>query len=421
MKVQIFPSPLGGVIPGISAKSCLHRLLIAAALSKGETVIGHHGLSNDVKATISAIAAFGKGAETDGRLLRVFDAPPTDTMNVGESGSTFRFVLPLAAALAGEREIVIDGSAYLAARPISPLYEELVAHGACLSEKGRFPMTVKGGLSGGIYDIPGNISSQYVTGLLLTLPLCRKDSEIRIQGDLQSRPYVDITLECLKIFGIVIREKDNVFYVPGYQRYVSPGNLVCENDWSNAAFFLAAGALSEQPVGVSGLRADSPQGDRAVASVLAGYGAEPDRGEDFLAFRRGALHGQTFDATDVPDLVPVLALVAAVSQGTTEIVGASRLRFKESDRLHSVTVTLTALGAKIAEREDGLRIEGVPKLTGGTVHSFNDHRIAMTAAIAATVSENPVIIEDFQAVNKSYPDFLQDFALLGGKYQILED
>lgn len=421
MKVKILPSPLSGVISGISAKSCLHRLLIAAALSEGETAIGHHGLSNDVKATISAIAPFGKGAETDGRVLRVFDARPTDTMNVGESGSTFRFVLPLAAALAKERQLVIDGSPYLAARPISPLYEELAAHGAKLSDKGRFPMTVSGGLNSGIYEIPGNISSQYVTGLLLTLPLCHGDSEIRIQGELQSRPYVDITLECLRTFGICVHERDNVFYVPGDQTYVSPGELVCENDWSNAAFFLAAGALSEHPVGVSGLRENSPQGDRAVAAVLEGYGAIPEHDSGFLAFRRGALHAQCFDATDIPDLVPILALVAAVSEGTTEIVGASRLRFKESDRLHSVTVTLTALGAKVTEREDGLLIEGVKALRGGTVRSFNDHRIAMTAAIAATVSDAPVIIEDFQAVNKSYPDFLRDFAALGGRYQILEE
>jgi len=202
MKVKFYPAALRGLVPGISAKSSLHRLLIAAALSEGETSIGHRGLSNDVKATISAIAAFGKGAESDGSELRVFDMPAADTMNVGESGSTFRFVLPLAAALAGEREIVMDGSPYLAARPISPLYEELVAHGAKLSEKGTFPMRVSGALKGGIYELPGNISSQYVTGLLLTLPLCRENSEIRIQGFLQSRPYVDITLECLRLFGI---------------------------------------------------------------------------------------------------------------------------------------------------------------------------------------------------------------------------
>lgn len=421
MKVKIIPSPLRGIIPGISAKSCLHRQLIAAALSQGETTIGHHGLSNDVMATVSAIAAFGKGAQTDGKRLRVFDAPPANTMNVGESGSTFRFVLPLAAALARQRQLVIEGSPYLAARPISPLYEELVAHGAILSEKGKFPMTVSGGLTGGVYEIPGNISSQYVTGLLLTLPLCAEDSEIRIRGVLQSRPYVDITLECLRTFGIRWEERDNVFYVPGNQTYQSPGSLVCENDWSNAAFFLAAGALSRQPVGVSGLRADSPQGDRAVARVLAGYGALSCDGMGAVAFRRGTLHGQRFDATDIPDLVPVLALVAAVSEGTTEIVGAGRLRYKESDRLRSVSAVLTALGADITEREDGLLIEGVKNLRGGCIHSFNDHRIAMTGAIAAAVCENPVIIEDFQAVNKSYPAFLQDFAALGGCYEILED
>lgn len=282
-------------------------------------------------------------------------------------------------------------------------------------------MRVSGALKGGMYEIPGNISSQFVTGLLLTLPLCRENSEIRIRGILQSRPYVDITLECLRQFNIVIEEKNNVFYVPGGQNYHSPGKLLCENDWSNAAFFLAAGALSEQPVGVSGLREDSSQGDRAAAAVLKEFGASIIHRDDVVAFRRGELRGRIVDATDIPDLVPILSLVAAVSAGKTEITGAARLRFKESDRLRSVAETLTTLGADITEREDGLLIRGVPKLRGGCVHSFNDHRIAMTAAIAATVSEEPVVVENFQAVNKSYPDFLKDYTLLGGRFEILED
>ena len=343
---------------------------------------------------------------------------PAAVLNCRESGSTLRFMIPL--CLMDGQTYLLRGSRTLFTRPLT-VYEDICAAQGLTFVKKEKQLTVSGKLAAGEYEIPGNISSQYVTGLLLTLPLCHGDSEIRIQGELQSRPYVDITLECLRTFGICVHERDNVFHVPGDQTYVSPGELVCENDWSNAAFFLAAGALSEHPVGVSGLRENSPQGDRAVAAVLEGYGAIPEHGSGFLAFRRGALHAQCFDATDIPDLVPILALVAAVSEGTTEIVGASRLRFKESDRLHSVTVTLTALGAKVTEREDGLLIEGVKALCGGTVRSFNDHRIAMTAAIAATVSDAPVIIEDFQAVNKSYPDFLRDFAALGGRYQILEE
>lgn len=421
MDVTFFPSVLGGNVSGISAKSSLHRLLLASALSPGETVIAHRGLSNDVKATISAVAAFGKGAASDGRQLRVYNAPAANTMDVGESGSTFRFALPLAAVLSGERKITMDGAASLAARPISPLYEELVAHGAVLSEKGRFPMTVSGKLSGGLYEIPGNISSQFVTGLLLALPLCREDSEIRVQGVLQSRPYVDITLDCLKQFGIAIREDNHAFYIPGQQCYVSPGSLVCENDWSNGAFFLAAGALSEKSVGVTGLNTNSPQGDRAVMEILRGFGAADRHDENTVAFCRNSLRACSFDASDIPDLVPILSLVAAVSEGVTEITGAGRLRFKESDRLHSVTETLRALGAKIIPHPDGLHIEGVKTLRGGIVHSFQDHRIAMTAAIAASVSTGPVVVKDFQAVNKSYPDFLSDYASLGGRYEIMEE
>ena len=415
--VTVFPSELAGTVTGISSKSYLHRLLMCAALSGTATDISFRGLSNDVQASISAVSALGAAVTAADGLLQVRPAPRAAAIDVGESGSTFRFILPLLAAHTAE-ETVITGSDYLAGRPISPLYEELIAHGAAISEKGRFPLSVAGPLMGGTYRIPGNISSQFVTGLLLALPLCAEDSEIIVDGPLQSKPYVDITIECLAQFGVGVEEIAGGYRIRGGQRYSSPGRIACEADHSNAAFFLAAGALSDVGVGVSGLKLPSAQGDSAAIRILQAAGAQCIPQGAATLFRRGELIAQDIDATDIPDLVPILSLVAAMSTGTSRIYGAERLRYKESDRLHTVATLLNALGAQVEEQADGLIITGRPQLKGGvTVSSYNDHRIAMTAAIAACFAAEPVTITDFQAVNKSYPDFLTDLAAIGGIYR----
>lgn len=416
--VTIYPSGLSGCVPGISSKSYLHRLLMCAALSGQPTEISFRGLSADVQASISAVSALGCAVSVAEDKLLLRPAPRAAAINVGESGSTFRFILPLLAAFSAETTQV-NGSAYLATRPISPLYEELQAHGATLSAKGRFPLSVAGPLQGGTYRIPGNISSQYVSGLLLALPLCAQNSEIIIDGPLQSKPYVDITLACLRLFGVEVAEEESCYRVKGGQRYTSPGRLACEADHSNAAFFLTAGALSASPVGVSGLQLPSAQGDSAVIAILQQMGARLKQNKAETMFCRGTLQAQDIDAADIPDLVPILALAAATAAGTTRIYGAERLRYKESDRLDSVATLLKALGAQVEELADGLLITGKARLAGGVnVNSFNDHRIAMTAAVAAaTVCAQPVTITDFQAVNKSYPDFLTDLAAVGGCYE----
>ena len=240
------------------------------------------------------------------------------------------------------------------------------------------------------------------------------DSEIYIEGTLQSKPYVDITIECMKLFGVDVEETSYGYFVRGGRKYISPRNIICENDYSNAAFFLTAGSLSEEFVGVKNLNPKTCQGDSEIINLLARFGSEKKIEGNTVSFRKRTLDSIEIDATDIPDLVPILSLVASVSKGETRIYGAERLRYKESDRLKSVSTVLNALGADITETEDGLIIKGVEKLKGGRVDSFNDHRIAMTAAIASCVSENEIIIDNFEAITKSYPGFLEDFANIGG-------
>lgn len=394
----------------------MHRLLICAALSKNPSDIIYNAVSKDIAATADSVTALGKRVIAEKGKMRVLDGIASSEINVGESGSTFRFILPVLAAKRVPKTVEIHGSDYLASRPLSPLYETLVSKGAVLSQKGKFPMTVSGKLESGVYTVSGNVSSQFVSGLLLALPLLERNSEIRIEGKLQSEPYVGITLECMESFGVKVEKTEFGYRVRGGCEYVSPGSVECPNDYSNAAFFLVAGALGGGFAGVSGLDEHSAQGDFAVIPVLEQMGAEKKVVGDSVMFARRELRGFKLDASDIPDLVPILSLAASVGEGKSEIFGAERLRFKESDRLKSVCEVLKTLGADIAQTDGGLKITGVRSLKGGRVDSFNDHRIAMTAAIASCVSDGEITVDGFEAVNKSYPRFLDDFAEIGGKF-----
>lgn len=421
MTVTVFPSRLSGTVPAIASKSVLHRLLICSALSDGETRIDNVTMSKDISATISAVEGLGKSVSFCDGSLYVRDGFRSDVINVNESGSTFRFILPVAAAVSNGSFFKVNGSQYLASRPISPLYEQLIAHGAVLSEKGSFPMRIGGKLLSGEYTLPGNISSQFISGLLFALPLCDGDSRIVVEGKIESKPYIDITIHCLKNFGITVESTDYGYFVRGGQRYVSPGVTECEGDCSNAAFFLAAGAFSDNFTGVSGINLSTSQGDIAVIELLERFGAKKRIENGCVEFRGSKLNAIDVDASNIPDLVPILSLVASVSSGVTSVYGASRLRLKESDRLFTVSDMLSRLGANITETDDGLRIIGVEKLIGGRVSAHNDHRIAMTAAIASLVSESEIIIDGFEAINKSYPDFIRDFIALGGRLEITDN
>lgn len=429
MKMRILPGNLSGTITAISAKSVAHRLLICAALSrKKEIFLVCEEESEDIVATIRCLKGLGaviKRVEPGYQLKPISEAGASansgklSDLYCGESGSTLRFLLPVVTALGSGTGVKFHLEGRLSQRPLSPLYEELVAHGAKLSPMGQPTLMVEGQLKAGLYTLPGNISSQYFSGLLLALPLLAGDSKIQIQGRLESRQYVDLTLEALRQFGIVIEQRDQAFIIPRGQSYQAPAQVVVEGDWSNGAFWLCAGAFSTEGVECSRLNLNSLQGDKAVLNILEAFGAVVEKKEQSTLVKKMTLRGITIDAEHIPDLVPILSVVASVAQGTTNIIKAGRLRLKESDRLKTVCQTLKALGANICEEAEGLSIEGVETLRGGKISSHGDHRIAMMAAIASTVCTGEVVIDEAQAVNKSYPTFFNDFKILGGQAEEL--
>ncbi len=413
----------GGQIAAIPSKSHAHRLLIASALCGQKTEILCPVTSKDIDATADCLRAMGTDITRTSRGFLTEGRPSLSPAElcVRESGSTLRFLLPVLGALGISARLQMEGR--LSKRPLSPLYEELCRHGMTLSPQGSNPLRVSGQLAAGEYTIDGGVSSQYITGLLLALPMLHETSRLVITGRLESRPYVDITLKVLKSFGIEIKETlrpaedvASVFEIPGAAWESSAAQPVTsvEGDWSNAAFFLAAGALTDKPVTVTGCDLSSPQGDRAIAELLREFGAIVETGEDSITVRRGTLTGISIDAANIPDLVPILSVVAAYAEGTTVIRNIERLRIKESDRVATVTELLTHLGSHCTATESELRIEGSPSLPGGTVSSHNDHRIAMAAAIASLGTTGPVEILDPMAVTKSYPGFYEDFAKLLG-------
>lgn len=436
MNIKITPSALGGTVAAVPSKSMAHRLLISAALSDRPTMVRCGGTSDDIDATVRCLTALGASINASDGLYSVTPIPRpvagSQTLEVGESGSTLRFMLPVAGALGAEASFALKGR--LPSRPLSPLYEELVAHGCAISPQGSNPLQIQGQLTGGTFSIRGDVSSQFVSGLLFALPLLPGGGEIRITGTLESKPYVNMTIAALAEFGIAVSEANahSSYMIPSGQAYTSPGTVNVEGDWSNAAFWLCAGALAtaqcagaiataqctgalgSETITVTNLNASSLQGDKGILALLERFGAHVSRGDNSVTVSPGTLHGINIDSGDIPDLVPVLAAVAAVAAGETVITNAGRLRLKESNRLKTVTGMLRTLGADIAETADGLVIRGRPQLDGGTVDACGDHRIAMTAAVAALACRSAVTIRNAEAVNKSYPGFFKDFAALGG-------
>lgn len=394
MIARISPRRLSGTAVIPSSKSCAHRLLIAAALCDVPTRVKLNAMNDDISATARCLHALGaKIMQTrEGLDVQPIARPcgSPQTLFCGESGSTLRFLLPVAAAL-GAR-CTFTGCGRLPERPNAPLIEALRAHGVH-ADADLLPLSLSGTLMGGDYALPGNISSQYISGLLLALPLCKQDSVLRLTTPLQSASYVDITLEVLRQFSIRMEATGEGWLIPGNQKYRSPGVVQVEGDWSGAAFWLAANEMGSH-VHCEGLSERSTQGDRAIRAHLSAL-------------------GDVIDVSDTPDLAPVLAVAATAHPGITRITGAARLRLKESDRLSTVTRMLHALNGRVEELEDGWIIHGGP-LSGGTVEGCNDHRIVMSAAIAATVASGEVVVTDAQSIHKSYPDFFETYNALGG-------
>ena len=417
MIASLKPTKLSGTIPAIASKSDAHRLLILAALCRGETRLIMEQRSEDIDATVACLRALGAkiALVPDGVFVHGIErANEYPLLNCSESGSTFRFLLPVATALC--EHVRFTGSGRLPDRPIGELLTVLQAHGVAFSAE-RLPFQTTGKLTGGRFSLPGNVSSQYLTGLLLATPLLEEDSTIFLTTRLESAAYVDITLHALKRFGVQVEAQDGGYAVCGGQAIQSPGELRVDGDWSNAAFFLAAGALGN-PVTMTGLHLDSPQGDKAILDALKRFGAHLEVAEDRITVSPAPLSGCTIDVGETPDLLPILAVLGACASGETRLINAARLRFKESDRLASASAMLRALGGRVEELPDALVITG-GQLAGGTVDSCRDHRIAMSAAVASIRCANEVTILGADAVKKSYPAFYDDFNRLGGHADVV--
>ena len=426
MDIKIKPSSLSGTIKAIPSKAFAHRLLIAAALADKPGLLHIGKLSEDIRATIRCIEAMGAVVSSEEDRLTIFPIPETRrpglTLDCGESGSTARFLLPLAAHLFDSFEMT--GRGKLPGRPFYPVCRALSDAGYEF-DGDALPLSGRGKIQPGDFFIEGNISSQFISGLLFTLPLLDADSRIHITTSLESVAYIDMTIEVLRLFGIKTEKTESGFTVPGGQQYSSPGPLTVEGDWSNAAFFLCMGALSG-PVSVTGLQPASTQGDKEIVGILKLFGADvsglKDSRQAELIYRYTARQGVSaqeninIDASQIPDLVPALAVVASVSPGQTRIYNAGRLRLKESDRIQSTFDMLTALGADIRACGDELILTGRKQLQGGLVDGANDHRIVMAAATAASVCKNPVTIRGAEATGKSYPGFFEDYQSIGGEF-----
>ena len=394
MDITITPTRLRGTVAAIPSKSQAHRLLICAALAEHETILRCPDTNRDIEATADCLRALGAEITRDSTGYTVFPIqtiPRSAVLPCRDSGSTLRFLLPVAGALGVDTTFQMEGR--LPQRPLSPLWEEMERMGCTLTRPTADTVRCRGRLRGGSYALSGGISSQFITGLLLAFPLLDGSSGLKITGRLESAPYVTMTQKAMEQFGVRVRD----FTVAGGQKYTSPGTVTVEGDWSNAAFFLAAGVLGNG-VKVTNLRSDSPQGDRAAARLLP---ALEER--------------QIIDAADIPDLVPILAVTAACRRGAV-FTSIARLRLKESDRVESVKEMILALGGAAEADENTLTVLGTG-LRGGTVDARNDHRIAMSAAIAATACSGEVTILGARCVEKSYPRFWEIYKELGGRYE----
>ncbi len=406
MNLEITPRSLEGDIIIPPSKSISHRALICAALSKGESEITDLLGCEDIDATCSALEALGAEFRTENGVTYVkgIENPPAKAeIDCRESGSTLRFLIPVAAALGVEA--IFTGCGKLPTRPITPYLDEFRKHGVeFISE--TMPYHIKGKLTSGVFSVPGDISSQFITGLLFALPLIEGSSTIVLTSPLQSKPYADITIQCMKTFGIETLEFNGNYSVKGIQKY-NPTKYKIEGDCSQAAFFAVANQIGSK-LNLIGVNPNSVQGDRAVFDIIENM---IKIGENYSGF--------DVDASDIPDLVPILTVLATFADGVSRIRGCKRLRIKESDRLESISTVLNSLGAKVEIVDDELEITGVTELSGGMCSSFNDHRIAMSLAIASQRCTDKLIITDAECVAKSYPTFFEDFRSLGGEYDVV--
>ncbi len=419
--LKIYPSKLKGEVKIPPSKSMAHRAIICAALSDGLCIIENIDYSDDIIATIDAMNSLGARIVKHKDYIEVIGAygsgeKPQETriIDCNESGSTLRFLVPISLLFKGSSKFIGRGN--LGKRPLTTYYNIFERQGIEYSyEEGNLNLVINGELKPGTFEVEGNVSSQFITGLLFTLPLLKQDSKIVITTEMESKGYIDLTLRAMSDFGVeIINNNYREFIIKGNQKYKAR-NYRVEGDYSQAAFFLCADSLGNDVL-CKDLDLNSLQGDKEVIDILERMNVIFNANDiGVKGTTNGELTSTVIDGSQCPDIIPVLTSVAALTKGTTEMVNAGRLRIKECDRLAAVTSELNKLGAKIIEKEDGLVVTGVEKLQGGVeVWSHKDHRIAMTLAIASTRCEEPIVIKDYECIAKSYPNFFEDFKALGG-------
>lgn len=422
MEMRCTPAILSGKIKAISSKSDAHRVLICSALSNEPTKINCNVMSKDIAATVECLKNIGTDISVSDGVISVTPDKfkKNAELDCGESGSTLRFLLPVVSALGIDATVI--GHGRLPERPLSPLKEQMEKNGVEFETGSHFPLHLTGTLKSGEYELAGNVSSQFISGLLFALPMLDGDSVIKLIPPVESKSYLNITLSVLRKFGIEIQEKENLYIVKGNQKYISPKEITVDGDWSNASFFLCAGAISKEGITVSGLDMNSPQGDKNILTVLKRMGAEVTVDGNEITVKKNKLLGTMVDGSDIPDAVPIISVMASMCEkGATHIINASRLRLKESDRIKTTFNMLDNVGAAVSETEDGLIIWGENDLIGGRVEGANDHRIVMSAAILSSLCAIPIDIIGSEAVEKSYPHFFEDFNSLGGKANVIND
>ncbi len=407
----------GGTVRSIPSKSAAHRLLICAAFADAPCEIVCPETSEDIDATARVLTALGAGitrTESGFSVIPVRDVQKNAILDCGESGSTLRFMLPVAAAIGADARFVRHGR--LAKRPLSPLYEEMTRHGACMpADPTVDPLIVGGKMTAGEYTIAANVSSQFVSGLLLAMPLTGKACAVNLTDTIESEDYIRITAAAMEKFSAAPTvSADGRRYEGGTAAYRSPKTCTVEGDWSNAALWLCAGAIGDTPVTVTGLDTSSPQGDKRILDVLRAFGAKITADGDSITATRGKLQGTVVDVSQIPDLTPVLAAVAAAAEGETVFTGIERLRIKESDRAAAIEEMLTSLGADAKAEKERIVIRGGKRLHGGTVSSMRDHRMVMCASLLSLIADGEISVTEAESIRKSYPGFAEDFRKLGG-------
>lgn len=418
--VKYLPFTPSGSVTAQPSKSDVHRAIICAALSKGVSTISPVALSNDIKATIGCIEALGAKTYIENNVLTVdgteLFSNKTATLDCGESGSTLRFFIPVAAV--GGVNASFIGSGRLPQRPIGIFTDLLPNFGVNCQTEGGLPLEIRGKLRSGTFKIPGNVSSQFITGLLFALPLLDNDSDIVLTSHIESVGYIDMTIYTMSKFGVEIETTDFGWHIKGNQSY-KPCNYTTDGDWSQAAFFMVSGAINGS-ITVNGVNRDSAQGDRKIAELISQFGAEVLQTDTSVTVNSRKMHAITIDASQIPDLVPVLAVCATFADGTTKIINAQRLRIKESDRLKTTANLINNLGGNVKELSDGLEITGVKQLSGGIADGCNDHRIVMSAAVCAAGLDGEIECSDALSINKSYPEFFNDYNSIGGRANVLD-